>query len=101
MKRIAYSLIIFALFSIPVVAQKKSTKMSKADSRQGWKKLFDGKTTKGWHTYGQTDVGAAWDVEDGALHLKAGREGNAGGGDLVTDKEYGNFHLKLEWKISK
>ena len=25
---------------------------------------------------------------------------NKDGGDLVTDKEYGNFHLKLEWKVA-
>lgn len=65
--------------------------------KDGWKSLFDGKTTKGWHTYGKTAAGSSWEVKDGALHLnKAAGEG----GDLVTDGEYSNFDLKLEWKIS-
>ncbi|MBB2151823.1 3-keto-disaccharide hydrolase [Pedobacter gandavensis] len=66
-------------------------------SSKGFTKLFDGKTTAGWHTYGQKTAGAKWDVEDGALHCNTK---NTGGGDLVTDKEYGNFHLKVDWKVA-
>lgn len=64
-----------------------------------WVKLFDGKTTEGWHTYGKTDVGEVWKVEDGALYLDAANK--TGRGDLVTDEEYDNFHLKLDWKIAE
>ena len=63
-----------------------------------WVKLFDGKTTAGWHTYGQKTAGAAWKVVDGALVLDVASK--TGRGDLVTDKSYDNFDLKLEWKIS-
>jgi len=67
--------------------------------KKGFTKLFDGKSTAGWHTYGQTTAGSKWQVEDGTLHFvpKSGREG---GGDLVTDKEYSNFHLKIDWKVA-
>lgn len=71
-----------------------------ANAQKGFKSLFDGKTTTGWHTYNKTTVGSAWDVEDGALHMNPTKKGKDGGGDLVTDKEYGNFHLKLEWKVA-
>lgn len=65
---------------------------------KGWTSLFDGKTTSGWHTYGKPNAGAAWSVEDGALHLNpAAKEGR---GDLITDKEYSNFDFKCEWKAS-
>lgn len=60
-------------------------------------KLFDGKTTNGWHAYLQKGPGA-WRVVDGALQLDPKAPGQA---DLVTDKEYENFELSLEWKISK
>lgn len=73
-------------------------------AQDGWISLHDGNTTKGWHSYGMTTAGAAWDVQEGALHLKpAGLSGyqTRGGGDLVSDKAYENFELKLEWKISK
>jgi hypothetical protein len=70
---------------------------------KGWKPLFDGKTTKGWHTYGKSSANASWKVVDGALFLDAthkdpSEKGHPG--DLVSDKEYENFHLKIDWKIS-
>ena len=74
-----------------------STRAQQSD--KGWTKLFDGKTTTGWHSYGKTTVGAGWKVEDGALHLDPKAKQNDDG-DLVTDKEYSNFHLKLEWKVA-
>lgn len=69
-------------------------------AKKGFTPLFDGKTTSGWHTYGKTTVGSAWQVQDGAIHLDPKTKGKDGGGDLVTDKEYTNFHLKLEWKVA-
>jgi hypothetical protein len=64
-----------------------------------WINLFDGKTTTGWHSWKQTTAGAAWRVEDGTLHLDP--SGKQGRGDLVTNDEFENFDLKLEWKISE
>ena len=73
--------------------------MQLANAQKGFKPLFDGKTTTGWHTYGKTTVGNAWKVEDGVLHFDPKAKNNDGG-DLVTDKEYSNFHLKIDWKVS-
>jgi Domain of Unknown Function (DUF1080) len=69
---------------------------------QKWISLFDGKTTKGWHSFGKTTVGEAWTVDNGVIVLdpaakKAGKEG----GDIVTNESFKDFHLQLEWKISK
>jgi len=69
-----------------------------------WISLFDGQTTNGWHKYGGGPVGPAWKVADGVLYLDASeKEGQKikGGGDIVTDQQFENFDLKLEWKISK
>src|SRR4051794_16187608 len=79
-----------------------STDNNAAMSDEGWITLFDGKTTNGWHSYGKTEVAKSWKVENGALHLDAAakKKNNIEGGDLVTNEEYGNFDLKLEWKIS-
>jgi hypothetical protein len=71
-----------------------------ANAQKGFKKLFDGKTTKGWHSYNKATVGSAWEVQDGTLHMNPKTKGADGGGDLVTDKEYGNFHLKYDWKVA-
>ncbi|HEY2909571.1 MAG TPA: DUF1080 domain-containing protein [Gemmataceae bacterium] len=37
-----------------------------------------------------------WSVDKGAIHLDG-----KGGVSLVTDKDYGNFELYLDWKIEK
>ncbi|HVM87132.1 MAG TPA: DUF1080 domain-containing protein [Puia sp.] len=78
------------------IAEKKLSKNT--INNDGWVSLFDGKTTKGWHTYGKDKVSSAWNVEHGALHLNPA---SGDGGDIVTDEEFSNFDLKLEWKISK
>lgn len=83
-------------------AMTDSTTTGKSDSAD-WVSLFDGKTTTGWHNYGKTTIGEAWKVADGVLFLDTvKKEGwqTGGGGDIVTEKEYENFHLKLEWKIA-
>ncbi len=89
MKKILIAALVVATFSCNVVAQKK----------KGFTPLFDGKTTTGWHTYGKDFAGQGWKAEDGVLHFDP-KARNKDDGDLVTDKEYGNFHLKLEWKVS-
>lgn len=71
-----------------------------ASAQKGFMPLFDGKTMTGWHTYNKTTVGSAWEVVDGAIHMNPSKKGKDGGGDLVTDKAYSNYHLKLEWKVA-
>lgn len=69
-------------------------------AQKGFKPLFDGKTTKGWHTYGKNSAGAGWKAEDGILHFDPDAAKDGQGGDLVTNAEFENFHLKLDWKIA-
>jgi hypothetical protein len=75
-------------------AAKHSTANATAD---GWESLFDGKSLKGWHTYGKSAVNSRWKVANNTIYIDtASKEG----GDIVTNMEYANFDLKLEWKIS-
>jgi len=60
----------------------------------GWKLLFDGKTGAGWRGYRQQTLPAGWQVKDGALTRVAEA------GDIITDEQFKNFELALEWKIS-
>jgi hypothetical protein len=79
-----------------------STNKAEAKISDEWISLFDGHSINGWHSYGKKTAGSAWKVENGAMHLDAAskKSSNAEGGDLVTDEEYENFHLKLDWKIA-
>lgn len=70
----------------------------------GWVLLFDGKTSQGWRGVNKDHFPTGWQVVDGALQCVASGKGEAGatdGGDILFDKKFKNFHLKLEWKISE
>lgn len=77
-------------------------KLTNQEKSDGWQVLFDGKTTTGWHTYGMPVGGKAWIVKDGALCVDAENKNlsDEDARDLVTNEEYDNFDLKLDWKIS-
>lgn len=75
---------------------------STSENGEGWESLFDGISRKGWHVYNNKSDGTAWKAVDGTLCLdvskKIGRD-TVGGGDIVTDNDYDNFHFQLEWKV--
>jgi len=78
--------------------------LTQAEIDEGWVLLFDGETTEGWRGYGKDSFpDSGWVVEDGTLHCLESGQGEAGGagGDIIYDKKFSNFHLKLEWKISE
>ena len=59
----------------------------------GFTKIFDGKDLNGWKPTGKA---AVWGVENGAIVCKGG-----GGGWLLTEKEYGDFELRCEYRWEK
>lgn len=81
---------------------RSMTGSNDAADDKGWINLFNGSNTTGWHVYGKSAAGKAWKAEKGVLHLDPAvkKASPNEGGDLVTDEEYENFHLKLEWKIA-
>lgn len=102
---IAIALFLLSCHSTNTTTMKttQSAVLSQQEKNEGWKLLFDGQTTNGWHTYGKSTIGKAWKVVDGTLFFDAAsKKGFATpeGGDIVTNEEFENFHLKLDWKIS-
>lgn len=91
MKSILYVFLMFTMVSCN--AQKKSDK--------GWENLLANNNLSAWHSYGKNYVGKAWEIEDGIVHFSPKGKNATQKGDLTTNNEYENFHLKLEWKISK
>ena len=78
--------------------------LSQAEVEDGWILLFDGKTTDGWRGYKKDHFPTAWKLVDGSIHCMGSGRGEAGakdGGDIIYDKEFQNFTLSLEWKISE
>jgi hypothetical protein len=90
-----FGAILFGLCASPVagVSKKKKEKKNAAD----WEILFDGNSTEKWRGYKKTDFPSAnWKVEDGVLKTNP----NAQPIDLVSKEEYGDFDLRVEWKVT-
>jgi hypothetical protein len=73
-----------------------------AEQAEGWRPLFDGEGLSGWHGYNGASL-ESWMIEDGAI-MSVGTEGNYGSdmrADLVTDDEFTNFELSIDWKATE
>lgn len=70
--------------------------LSSAERKAGFELLFDGESLQGWRGYKKDGVPAkGWTIDDGAImHSKGG-----GGGDLMTDRKFGDFELRFEFKV--
>mgnify|MGYP002399018666 FL=1 len=80
-----------------------ANKLSAAEQSEGWQLLFDGSSKSNFHIFNEKSDGSAWKVVDGTIYLDTSnmKDGRiVGGSDLITNDEYDNFHLKLDWKIT-
>jgi hypothetical protein len=77
--------------------------LTPAEKKDGWKLLFDGKTTKGWRgAYAKAFPQKGWSVNDGMLTIQQsdGSESQSFG-DIVTDDEYSDFDLIFDFKLTE
>lgn len=93
--RIAAAMLV-VFIACDIQAQNKLTEEEKAD---GFVLLFDGKTSDGWRGYKKDVFPDRWLIEDGTIHFDPKAEGKRG--DIIYDKMFSDFHLKLEWKIAE
>ncbi|HEY0199808.1 MAG TPA: DUF1080 domain-containing protein [Rhodanobacter sp.] len=88
------------LFAGMACAQGLNT-LTAQEKADGWQLLFDGNSLHGWHSYLQSAPAKDWKVSDGAILMEKNRGGDEKDfEDLVTDGEFADFDLKLEWKMS-
>jgi hypothetical protein len=71
--------------------------LTKSEVKQGWKLLFDGKTTDSWMNYktGTFPTGG-WVVKDGLLTITPGSKG----GDIVTKSKYTSFEFTVDFRYT-
>ena len=77
--------------------------ISDREAADGWKLLWDGKTTEGWRGAKRDDFpDLGWSIDNGMLkvHKSDGGE-STNGGDIVTTRPYKNFMLKVDFKITE
>lgn len=70
--------------------------------KKGWKMLWDGKTSNGWRGAKLDKFPEkGWVIEDGVLSvLSSGGAESRAGGDIVTDELFGDFELKVDFKLT-
>lgn len=94
----------FIVITLLIGCSREGTVEESAPRTAGaeWTVLFDGTSLAGWRSYNETEPGAEWIIEDGAIKLNVDdRTETMTGGDLITDGQYENFELELEWKITE
>ena len=92
----AMGVVLAVLFTGNLQAQNTLTEEEKKD---GFVLLFDGKTSDGWRGYKKDVFPDRWLIEEGTIHFNPKAEGSRG--DIIFDKMFSNFHLKIEWKIAE
>ncbi len=89
------------LFAIVESLAAEPNTLTPQEQAAGWRLLFDGRSTTGWHTYGKKSVTAgSWKIQDGCLVIPKGNgRPNGTGGDLVTNVLFTNFEFQFEWRV--
>jgi hypothetical protein len=87
--RLSFCALVASLFFVPALNSADNT------APEGFELLFNGKDLTGWKVNegGKMDQWGA-DKDKGVLYVQGG-----GAGWLMTEKEYGDFELRLEFKI--
>ena len=102
MKKITTSLIVVIVFALFGTVDAQQNQLTKKEQQAGWKLLFDGKTTTGWKgAFIEGFPTKGWRIADGVLMVEPSGGGEStNGGDIVTLKEYGNFELMVDFKLT-
>ncbi|TXD53125.1 MULTISPECIES: DUF1080 domain-containing protein [unclassified Polaribacter] len=83
----------------PIITKNNLTN---SEQKSGWKMLWDGTTTTGWRGAKlDTFPNKGWSIENGELIvLASGGAESTAGGDIVTTELYGDFELKVDFKLT-
>lgn len=73
-------------------AARSVNELTKEEIREGWIKLFDGKTTFGWKANNDVD----WKVKDGIIEASKGEPGL-----LLTTAEFSDYELRCDFWMAK
>lgn len=81
---------------------RTKNRLTQDEVKNGWELLWDGKTTTGWRG-AKLDAfpEQGWVIEnDELIVLSSGGAESAAGGDIVTEALYGDFELKVDFKLT-
>jgi len=75
--------------------------LSEYEMQNGWKLLFDGKTSAGWRSATKPNFPEkGWDISNGIIMSDPQVKDQPSGGDIITEKKYHAFDLSFEFKTT-
>ena len=92
----AYNELMLALLASAVLLQSPNV-LSADETKAGWKLLFDGKTTAGWHNFKREGVAPGWVVKEGVLTS----ENPDIAGDIVSNEKFDWFEMTIDYRLTK
>ena len=76
--------------------------LSEAEKEQGFKLLFDGKSTDEWKSArGDEFPKNGWEVKNGVLSVLDKKDTPERGGDIITKTEFSAFELKFDFNFAE
>jgi hypothetical protein len=80
-----------------------NNELTATEKSNGWKLLWDGKSTKGWRTVKLDEFPSrGWHMEDDVLVVEKSDGAESGnGGDIITEKQYKNFVLEIDFNMTE
>ncbi|HEY0244177.1 MAG TPA: DUF1080 domain-containing protein [Mucilaginibacter sp.] len=84
------------------VANLQSNSLTNYEKADGWKLLFDGKTSKGWRGIRNMEFPTkGWDLSNGCISVVGLPSGEGQtGGDVITEDKYATFDLSFDFKMT-
>ena len=68
--------------------------LTEREAGEGWKMLFDGKSSESWMNAKTRTFPSGWEIRDGSLNINPQAKQ---GGDIVTKDKYRNFELRFDF----
>ncbi|MGH9658496.1 MAG: 3-keto-disaccharide hydrolase [Bryobacteraceae bacterium] len=87
--------LVSAVLLVATMTAQAPGSLTAEEKAAGWKLVFDGASLAGWRAYKSQTPPAGWRASNGELIR------DAAGGDLMTVEQFGDFELRLDWKIAK
>jgi hypothetical protein len=95
---------LLTLFLLTIFVSKTTfaqNTLTKAERKEGWVLLFDGKTAAGWQGATKPEFPSkVWQISDGVLTIHPPKKNEPAGGDIITIKKYKAFDLKFDFKTT-
>jgi hypothetical protein len=86
-------------FALSTINAGEPNQLTDVERRQGWRLLFDGKSTAGWEEItGKPFPTNCWTIDDGSLKALVRSDGFQ---DIRTIGKFGSFEMQFDWKVLK